>query len=391
MIRRYFSCLYVFISMLLLVGCWDYRPLENLSFAVALGIDKTQNEYQITAQFVNPGEVNSKNTTSRTEVVTYQGKGPTLERAFNQLSLHVPHYIFFYSVKIVVLGNEVAHNGISNVLDFLYRFPDMREDYAIIVAHHQKAIDILKVTTNLTKVPAEKLAFILEKINTKKGITIGTQSNFYEFMTKIISKQVGTVLSGFKVIGNKKEGESESNVESIVPHAKVYPTGLAVFKSDWLQGWLTLQESEGYNYIMGTAHFTSEHVSCSKHKTFTVRIVDAQAQHHPYVRNSTVHTNVHVKVKAHITNMACTMQLSKQNITKLEKKTAHEIEKKMRRVMKKTQRKLHNDIFDFYGTLKRADITSWNKLHKNWDEVFSKMPIHYDIKVKFINIPSNIH
>ncbi|UUZ86249.1 hypothetical protein LJK88_24275 [Paenibacillus sp. P26] len=48
------------LSCLILPGCWDRRELNEIGLVTALGIDKAGDQYELTAQFVNPGEIASK-------------------------------------------------------------------------------------------------------------------------------------------------------------------------------------------------------------------------------------------------------------------------------------------------------------------------------------------
>ena len=45
------------ICCVLLTGCWSRRELNDLSIAFALGLDKDDGQYVVTAQIINPGEI----------------------------------------------------------------------------------------------------------------------------------------------------------------------------------------------------------------------------------------------------------------------------------------------------------------------------------------------
>ncbi|UZM97818.1 hypothetical protein OL548_22945 [Lysinibacillus sp. MHQ-1] len=48
------------ILTLLLSGCWSKRELNELAIVVALGIDKVEDEFEITVQIVDPSEVSMR-------------------------------------------------------------------------------------------------------------------------------------------------------------------------------------------------------------------------------------------------------------------------------------------------------------------------------------------
>ncbi|MGQ7174187.1 Ger(x)C family spore germination protein, partial [Escherichia sp. R-CC3] len=69
------------IFILLLTGCWDYRPLETLAFSAGIGIDKEKETYIVTIQFLNPDEHSTTNRTNLEKKLVYQGKGGTIDEA----------------------------------------------------------------------------------------------------------------------------------------------------------------------------------------------------------------------------------------------------------------------------------------------------------------------
>ena len=48
------------ILTILLSGCWSKRELNELAIVVALGIDKIDEDYEITVQIVDPGEISMR-------------------------------------------------------------------------------------------------------------------------------------------------------------------------------------------------------------------------------------------------------------------------------------------------------------------------------------------
>lgn len=47
---------------LLLAGCWDRRELNQLAITLAIGIDKVEDDYQVSAQVVVPSVVSTNST-----------------------------------------------------------------------------------------------------------------------------------------------------------------------------------------------------------------------------------------------------------------------------------------------------------------------------------------
>lgn len=58
--KRKIYRLFVFTLMIfILTGCWSRRELNEIAIALAMGVDKSGDQFKVSAQIVNPGEVAS--------------------------------------------------------------------------------------------------------------------------------------------------------------------------------------------------------------------------------------------------------------------------------------------------------------------------------------------
>lgn len=94
--KRKIAILFIFISMAsLLSGCWNRRELNELGIVLGLGIDKADDEYLVTLQVVNPGEVASKTGSGqRTPIVVFQEKGENLFEAIRRVTTNSRENVF---------------------------------------------------------------------------------------------------------------------------------------------------------------------------------------------------------------------------------------------------------------------------------------------------------
>lgn len=155
--RRNFSFFLVFLLIFILTGCWSSKELNKIAIITALGIDKTENGFQLSVQVINPGEIAEKNSSGRTEVIRYKKSGATIQEAFRKLTLDVPRVIYLSHLRVVIFGEDMAKAGIGKALDFLSRDHEMRSDFYLTVAKGSNASDILNVETPQEKLPANKL------------------------------------------------------------------------------------------------------------------------------------------------------------------------------------------------------------------------------------------
>lgn len=110
---------------------------------------------------LNPSEIAAASTGGGsgydTPVTTYSTSGEIVFEALRKLTQQVPRKIYLSHIRLIVIGEDVAKEGIYNVLDFLSRDHEMQTNFYIIVSKESKAKDILNVLTSIEKIPANKL------------------------------------------------------------------------------------------------------------------------------------------------------------------------------------------------------------------------------------------
>ncbi|RKJ56857.1 Ger(x)C family spore germination protein, partial [Butyricicoccus sp. 1XD8-22] len=192
------------IVLIILSGCWDRREVNDLAIAVALGIDKNEDDgYRISVQVLNPSEIAAASTGGGsgydTPVTTYTTTGDIVFEALRKLTQEVPRKIYLAHIRLIVIGEEVAKEGIYNVLDFLSRDHEIRTNFFIIVSKDCSANDILNVLTSIEKIPANKLYESLESSSTAWAATSKVKLN--ELMDDIINEGTQPILTAVTILG----------------------------------------------------------------------------------------------------------------------------------------------------------------------------------------------
>lgn len=234
-------------TMFILTACWSSRELNELAIAVGVGIDKADDGYMVTIQLVNPGELDGKTRSGRSEVLTVRMEGETVFEAFRKLTTFSPRKIYVAHILQVVFGEEMAKEGIAEPLEFLLRDHEVRPNFFIAVAKGKTAFDILRVQTSLESIPAGKLFQTLE--NSEKNWAVTKTVKLDELMLNIMSMGKEPVLTGIHLHGNPEAGSKFSSVEKTTLDSLLQVGEIGVLKKDKLIGWLNSEESKGYNFI----------------------------------------------------------------------------------------------------------------------------------------------
>ena len=370
------------ILSLFLTGCWDRRELNELGIALALGIDKVEDEYQVTAQVVVPSEIAMKSSTGRSPVTLFQAKGETVYEALRKLTKNSPRKIYPGHLRMLVIGEDLAEEGIGESLELMSRDWEIRSDFYVVIAKDMTAGEVLNVTTTLESIPANKMFNTLETSDTTWA---GTNAiTLDELITSLTSDGKEAVLTGILVTGDQEIGTSKQNVESITPAARIVYDDVAVFKKDKLVGWLTERESKGYSEIINDVQNTVTSISCPEEGKATIEIIQLDSKMKGKINKGKPEVDVNIKVKGNIGEVECQINLTEQkSIVELEKITKKKLEETVNLAIETAQNQYKSDIFGFGEAIHRSNPKEWKKIKEQWrDEGFSELSANVKVDVK---------
>jgi len=375
-------CIYLLL-LSITTGCWARKELNELAIAVAMGIDKVDDQYLITVQIVNPAEIASNKGAGRsTPVVIFQEKGDTIFETLRKMTTNSPRKVYLAHIRMVIFGEEIAREGIRKTLDFFSRDHEFRPDFNITVAKDSRAEDILKVLTSLEPIPANKLYNALE---TSEKVWAPSMSVTFDALdAKLSSEGDNPVLTSVYRTSKKQSGGTKQNVEDIDPPVRLKYNGLAVFKDEKLVGWLNESESKGVNYALGEVKNTITTYTCPQEGKFSLEVLRTKTDLHTNMTNNEPKGTIKLDVEANVADVECAgLDLNKvRTIYDLEKRAEKDIKDLIIAAMEAAQQKYQTDIFGFGDALHRSEPESWKELKKDWNQRFANMPVTVDVQVK---------
>lgn len=366
------------ILSLILAGCWDGRELNEIGITLALGIDKVDDKFQVTAQVVVPSEVSMKQSSGRTPVTLFQAEGETVYEAFRKITIESPRKIYPGHLRILVIGEELAKEGVGESLDLLSRDWEFRSDFYVVVAKDRTAAEILNVTTPIENIPANKMYNTLKTSEESwagtKGVTLD------EFLMNMITDGKEAVLTGIQLVGNQELGSSKQNVESITPAARIQYDHLAVFKKDKLVGWFNGSESRGFNDITNSVKTTVTSIACPQGGKASIEVLKFQSKMKGSVKKGEPQVEIDIKVEGNVGAVECKINLTdKKAIEELEKSYEKEVEKVIQHTIETGQKNFKTDVFGFGQAIHRSNPKIWKKIKHQWDDKFEDLIV--DVKV----------
>jgi spore germination protein KC len=380
MVKKMSFLLFVCLCMFLLTGCWSSRELSELMIVTGMGIDKDpeSENYVVTLQVINPGEIASQTKTERLEVTSYQTTGKTLYEVMRRISTEVPRKMYLSHIQLIIFGEELAREGIGKSLDFISRNHEFRTDFFMLVSKSGKAEDILNVLTPTESSPSVSLYSAIDVAEKIWAPTKGVPLD--ELLRGILSDGKHPVLTGVEVTGDKEKGSEVKGLQQIKPAAVTNITGFAAFKKDKLVGWLNEKESKGYNYIIDNVETTVGPIECDGGGIVAIEVSKAKSNIKASVRNGKPSITIETNIEADIGEVKCNIDLTKEeSIHMLENSAEHQVQQLMEKSVKKAKGKLNSDIFGFGEAIHRQQPDAWKKLKKNWDETFQDLEVSYNV------------
>lgn len=361
---------------LLLSGCWNRRELNDLAIAAGCGIDKADDGYRVSVQVIDPGEVSAKTGNgARAPVTLYKMDAPTVFEALRKMTTIASRKIYFSHLRILVIGEEVAKEGIGNIMDFFFRDHEIRTDFFIVVAKGPRtAKEALQILTPIEKIPANNLFRSL--YSSAEAWAPSTTVTLDQLIWTLISPGIEPVLTGVEVKGDKKIGEARENVEKISNAGFLQYSGLAVFHKDRLIGWLDEDESKGFNFMVNNVNSTGGHFACPGGGKMVAEVIRSQTKMKGKVKNGQPQVDIVTKMEVNVAQVECDVNLTKPDtISELEKGMEKSVKAIMEKAARKAQNKYKVDIFGFGEAVHRADPVAWKTLKKNWNDHFPKCPL----------------
>ncbi|MGO4532268.1 Ger(x)C family spore germination protein [Paenibacillus sp. 2TAF8] len=384
------KCLRVMLSLIvilpLLSGCWDRQELNQLGIMLGLGVDREGDKIKVSAQVVVPREVAKGQGGQGTPVVQYQATGHTLLEAIQKLTETSPRVIFMAHIRVLIFGEEFARkNGIYDVIEALLREPDVRPDYYVMVARKTTASKILNVLTPLDNLPAEKLFNALD-ISAKSWAPTTTVTSD-KLMQYILTPSMSPVITGVEHVGNPEISGEIKNIESIKSPGVLHFSGLSVFKKEKLIGWLSEDDSKGYNYIRDNVKSTIGPVTCPKGGYVTLKTLRASTDHKVKMVGGEPQITVKANIVSVVGSVDCEMEIgSMEAIKQLEQLAEDRIKELMKGTVSLVRSKYKVDIFGFGQDIYHKYPKLYKREEQNWDKYFQNLDIKYEAKVQIRRI-----
>jgi spore germination protein KC len=379
-------------SVLILVlftmtGCWDSLEIEQRAVVLGISIDKAepdaeeeeeevshlkgafptpeQDMIRLAAQIAVPGRIplgpaagggGDKDPVWMVSVV-----GHTIEDAMNNLQQEVADKVFLGHLRIIVLSEDIAREGVERFNDYLRRNPEIRRSAWMVVAK-ERAVEYMKIAPQLEQVPTLYLAAMVEN-----AVGLGKFPDDFIglFWARLSSKGQDAFLP-YLVI------KAEENIQL---------NGIAYFKGDQMVGVTSPMEIGFFMAVTGVEQggYSAFVKIPDTEETVLVRAQHRHTRIKTRIKDGKPHVTVHIHYESEIDekNSAEINLNDSSMITAIEKEASKGVIESVEKFITKTQEE-PSDIFGFGEYIRAKHPSFWNskiKSKENWREWYKDLVI----------------
>ena len=372
------------LSTVFFTGCWSSREVNTLGITVCIGIDKAENGYLVTKQIINPRAIASDKATTESPIVIYKAKANSMAEVTSRFMTQSSRRIYDAHLRMVVFGEDVAKDGIQNILEYFARNYEFRTDYYFAVARNTTANEILSILTPIETIPGIDMYNSLKMSD--EGWAPVKSIRIIELVNSIIADGINPVLVGIEISQDRINPRSTDVLKQSGDYKWLKYTELCAFNKDKLVGWLGEDESKGYNYITGNVKNTVEYAYIGQVK-FTYRIINARAAAKVNLVDNKPAIEVEIKVRQNIGSVEGQFDVtSEENKQVLNEILASKIKLLCEKALDKAQKTLKTDIFGFGEAIHRKYPKVWEKIKSDWNDKFLDLPVSITVEAETIQL-----
>ena len=367
MVKKTLFFLLIISFLLTTTSCWDNLEIEHQAFIIGMAIDKAENsdEIMVTFQIAQPQAfVTESQVAEPFWNITETARDITTAR--NNLVRSINWIPTFEHCQVVLIGEDMAREGLDQQLDFALRTHEIRRKLQIGVVQG-KAKDILEMKFKSGLIPSFVVSEMMyENSSHSYGVT--------DFMD--ISKLHTAFVEGYDFM-----------LCRIVPmEGKLDMSGGAVFKNFKLVGWFSGEELTGARFLRGDAAsgFLVVDLPSKLGDRVMLRVFEAKTNLKPEIRDGKLYAVLDIRLEGDITEIINSKsELSDSEFIKQCKVLfVKYVENNVLNTFKKAQHEFASDPFRLKEKLMSYYPEFWSANQDSWDEIYQAAELEINAEVR---------
>ena len=369
--KKVLAVILIAVSLFSFCSCERYgTEIEDMMIIQGVAVDKLYNKYLVTVEMLNNKQSASADSSNVGEQMTlvYSAAGETVAEALRLIINKTGNLPIYTHNKVIILGESVAREDISRVLDFFERDYTTEPVTLLCVAKDVAAGAILKANIGNDISKSE----VLEKILNQSALSSVTpQMRLIDVINVILDETACIMLPAVKL---QKNGETSA----------FFVEETAVFDyNNSFSYYLNRKMSESVVKLSGEIKNGTIVTDDENKNKATFIIVDSKTRFEPIVVNNALVFNVKIKLYCDLNAYEGdkfkpirneTVQYFKNNIKS-------ELEKEMQDTYKFIMQNNSYDVLRFGRRLLQKDKASYNALKGDWQNNLKNAMLQVEVEV----------
>lgn len=363
--------IFVIILVVSTNGCWDYREINKLSIVTGIAVDRGENsKYKTTFEIVDTQEGGIE---KKIKSKLIESEGETLFDAVrNALKVSSPK-LYFGHMNVVILSEQIAREGVIDIIDFLNRDAEPRLNIDLTVSKEKTANEILSAQSTTAAIRSFEIEQMLEA---QKDLSKLPRTKVYQFVNDLPCKGIAPVLPAMELV--ESVGEKTFAL-----------CGAAVFKGDKIVGYLNEEESNYYCYISNEVRRGLIVILDSPQTEgvdITLEIFDSETKVKPVYSDGKVSIDIMIKVRAALAEQRGNSKSeSETEVLKIQKAAEEYIKSNTVKTIQSVQKKFGLDIFGFGKKIYSEMPQLWKEIGRDWTSIYKEMDVNVSASVELKN------
>ncbi|WP_018249518.1 Ger(x)C family spore germination protein [Orenia marismortui] len=380
-------CVLILLTISLnLSSCAGKREMDELGIVGLTGVDWLPDEgkYEIIVQVMVPSKAGGGMGGSIIQSWNVTASGKTMMRASKNLRSKVSKKLVWFHSNLIIIGEQAAKKGLKDIIDFFARNKEIRYNSWVLISQFPIKETIESNPRFESSLPAEITGLIQ---NNQTDWSESYALNLKDMLIRLADDDFDEVTGRLTNYKPKLPPEGTYQQLDLVKNIPedlrdvIALSGDAVLKDGKLKGWLDRVESKGYLFVIDEIEGGAIVEYESGKEKFSAEILSSKSDLKPEIKDGKISFKLKVKTDLAITEAVTNLDLTKsEDIKKLQKNLAKEIEGNIKTVLWRAQQDYNADIFGYGNAVYRNDPQKWEEIKEQWDQIFPTVVT--DIKVE---------
>lgn len=366
--KKIFLLVLLITSLLFFTSCKNSKELSTLALTTAIAVDKKADELEVSILILNHSSISGK-AGSEQATILISKSAPTFSIALAKIQLQLQRELFLNHISLLLLDENLAKDGIYEILDFFMRTNNTRSKVALAIAHEVSAKDLLSVILPIEFNPNTKGINSIQSLSENTGFS--RQVEILDFMINSNIEGKENVIPSVGIIGNTEVGSTSQNLDKSALDTLPELNGLFVFKDDVVISRIDEDDALNYNFMSDSVKNAYLSFKCPTENNFDVKIYQSDSSLKVTTTDEKITAYINVKSKGEIINYNCgDYAYDKETSSLLENSANEQLVAMFESTVDKIQNTYNSDIFGVGEYLYRYNYSTWKNVKDTWDVHF---------------------